>query len=172
MSNEAQKEFFSRAKQEVQQKINTETKVLGELNKEKEELNTAINGYDNYYHELKHFIIESMQDFTCIEEDLPKYFKSNINEVYQNYAQIRLDAIEEAETLNKYIKHCEKQIKNNERTLKFYSSQYTDSDFYEECIPLVDLFKEKIDLYKQNIELTEQTIEKLEKIIEKLENWK
>ena len=60
---------------------------------------TAIQGYENFHHDLRHFFIESMQDFVVAEEDLPKYFRSNINDVYQNYAQIRRDAIDEINTI-------------------------------------------------------------------------
>jgi hypothetical protein len=172
MSNEAQKEFISNAKKEVQQRINTENKAIIELNKEKTELIEAIRGYDAYNKELKRLFIECMQNFTVTEEDLPKYFKSNISESYENYVQIRLDAIEEINTLKKYISHCKREINNNKRKLKFYKSQYLDSDFFEECLPLVELYQQKIDLYKENIQLTEKTIEQLLKIVKKLKNWK
>lgn len=171
MSNKAQEEFISKAKKEIQQKIKTETKTLTTLEKEKEELTNAIEGYENYYHNLEHFIIKSMQEFTVNEEDLPKYFKSHINGKYKEYAQIRQDGIKEVESLNKYINHCKREAKTNERTLKFYRSQYMDSDFFEECLPLVDIYQQKIELYNENIELTKKTIEKLEKIIRKLERW-
>ena len=172
MSEEAQKEFISNAKKEIQQRIKSETKKLDELNNEKEELTNAIEGYKNYYSNLKRFIIQSMQNFTTNEEDLPKYFKSNINGTYQEYVQIRQDALKEIDALTKYIDHCKREINNTQRTLKFYSSQYRDSDFFEECLPLVDIYKEKIELYGENIILTEKTIEELKKIAKKLEKWK
>ena len=112
-----------------------------------------------------------MQDFVVAEEDLPKYFRSNINDVYQNYAQIRRDAIDEINTLKKYINHCKKEINSNKRTLKFYRSQYMDSDFFDECLPLVEIYQKKIELYQENGKLTIKTIEKLEKIVEKLKGW-
>ena len=171
MSN-AKEEFISKAKKEIQQKIKTETKAVITLEKEKKELTNAIEGYENYHHNLQHFIIKSMQDFTVNEEDLPKYFKSNINGTYQEYVQIRQDAIKEIASLRKYIEYCKREAKTNERTLKFYRSQYMDSDFFDECLPLADLYQKKIDLYNENIILTEKTIEKLEKIVKKLENWK
>ncbi len=171
MSNKAQEEFISKAKKEIQQKIKTENKALDELNNEKKELMTAIQGYENFHHDLRHFFIESMQDFVVAEEDLPKYFRSNINDVYQNYAQIRRDAIDEINTLKKYINHCKKEINSNKRTLKFYRSQYMDSDFFDECLPLVEIYQKKIELYQENGKLTIKTIEKLEKIVEKLKGW-
>lgn len=172
MSNNAQNEFISKAKKEIEQRIKTETKALTQLNTEKEELINAVKGYENYHHNLEHFIEDNAKDFNIKTEELPEYFKSNINDVYQNYVQIRLDAIEEKETLQKYIEHCKREANNNQRTLKFYRSQYMDSDFFEECLPLVQLYQEKIDIYNENIKLTEKTIEKLEKIEQKLEKWK
>lgn len=172
MSNEAQNEFMSKAKKEIQQKIKTENKALNKLQIEKQELNNAIEGYKNYYKNLKTFIIHSMQDFTTTEEDLPKYFKSNISGTYQEYVAIREDAINEIDALNKYINHCKREGKNNQRTYKFYRSQYMDSDFFNECLPLVEIYQQKIDLYEENIKLTEKTIDELKKIIKKLENWK
>ncbi|RAP47579.1 MAG: hypothetical protein BZ135_02080 [Methanosphaera sp. rholeuAM6] len=171
MSNNAQEEFISNAKKEIKQKIKSETKVLEKLKKEKGELTNAIEGYDIYYHNLERFIIQSMQEFTQNEEDLPKYFKSHINGTYQEYVQIRQEGIKEMESLKKYINHCKREAKTNERTLKFYRSQYMDSDFFDECLPLVDLYQQKIELYNGNIELTVKTIEKLEKIVKKLEKW-
>lgn len=171
MPTESEKEFISQAKKEIQQRINTETKAVANLENEKKELLNAIEGYENYYQNLCQFIIKSMQEFTQIEEDLPKYFKSNINGTYQEYVQIRKDAINEIDALTKYIKHCKREVNNSKRTLKFYRSQYMDSDFFDECLPLVKLYQEKIDLYTENIKLTEETIEKLQKISKKLEKW-
>ena len=112
-----------------------------------------------------------MQEFTTAEEDLPKYFKSHINGTYQEYVQIRKDALNEINALLKYIDHCKRQVNTNKRTLKFYRSQYMDSDFFDECLPLVEIYQEKIELYLENINLTEKTIEKLQKIVKKLEKW-
>ena len=70
-----------------------------------------------------------------------------------------------------YIDHCKRESNKNKRTLKFYRSQYLDSDFFEECLPLVQLYQEKIDIYTENINLTEKTIKHLEKIHKKLEKW-
>lgn len=172
MSEDAEKQFISKAKKEIQQKIKTENDLLSKIRKEEEELTNAIDGYNTYYHNLERFIIQSMQDFTVNEEDLPKYFRSHINDTYQEYVHIRQDALKEVETLNKYIVHCKRERNNNERSLKFYRSQYMDSDFFDECLPLVDIYQQKIDTYNKNIELTEKTIENLEKIIKKLDNWK
>ncbi len=172
MVNKAQEEFIFKAKKEIQQKIKTETKALEDLNKEKQELINAIDGYENYFQNLKHFIIDNMQNFMTNEEDLPSYFKSHINGTYQEYAQIRVDALNEIDALLKYIDHCKREVNNNKRKLKFYRSQYMDSDFFEECLPLVEIYQKKIDLFSENIKLTENTIEKLQKIAKKLENWK
>lgn len=171
MPEKAEKEFISKAKKEIQQKIKTETNALNDIKKEKNELLSAVEGYENYFQNLNRFIIESMQEFTVNEEDLPKYFKSHINETYQEYVKIRKDALNEIDALLKYIKHCKRQVNNNKRSLKFYSSQYVDSDFFDECLPLVEIYQEKIELYLENIKLTENTIEKLQKIIKKLEKW-
>ena len=70
MPNKAQKEFISKAKKEIQQRIKTETKELDNLKKEKNELLSAVEGYENYFQNLNHFIIQSMQEFTTNEEDL------------------------------------------------------------------------------------------------------
>lgn len=172
MSNNSQNEFISKVKKEIEQKIKTETKTLKQLNTEKEELTNAINGYEKYYHELEHFLEDSAKDFNISQDKLPEYFKGNINDIYQNYVQIRQDAQEEIKTLQKYIEHCKREANNNQRTLKFYRSQYMDSDFFEECLPLVQLYQEKIDTYNENITLTEKTIKQLEKIEQKLEKWK
>ncbi|OED30184.1 hypothetical protein [Methanosphaera sp. WGK6] len=171
MSEEAKKAFLSKIKKEIEGKIKTETKEIEKIREEHEELIRASNGYDAFYHELEHFITDSMQDFSVTEENLPKYFKSNINEVYQNYVQIKQDAFEEEETLKKYIDNCKRNIGTNKRSLKFYRSQYLDSDFFEECLPLVTIYQEKIDLYKENQEMTHNIIEKLRKIANKLSDW-
>ena len=46
-----------------------------------------------------------------------------------------------------------------------------DSDFFDECLPLVEIYQKKIELYQENGKLTIKTIEKLEKIVEKLKGW-
>lgn len=171
MPSESEKEFISKAKKEIQQRIDTETEAVTKLENEKNELLNAIEGYENYYQNLNKFIIKSMQEFTQVEEDLPNYFKSHINGTYQEYVQIRKDAINEIDALSKYINHCKREANNTKRTLKFYRSQYMDSDFFDECLPLVEIYQKKIDLYMENIKLTENTIEKLQKIIKKLEKW-
>lgn len=172
MSDDANKEFLSKIKEEISQKIKTENKNINELSDENKELSQSKEGYINFYNELKNFIINSMQDFTLNEEDLPLYFKSNISEVYQNYSQIRLDAINEIELLQEYTEHCKKELTANQRSLKFYRSQYFDSDSFDECLPLVNIYQEKIDLYEKNIRLTSEIIVSLEKIVDKLKNWK
>ncbi|WP_323735676.1 hypothetical protein PXD04_07200 [Methanosphaera sp. ISO3-F5] len=172
MTNNAQNEFISKAKKEIEQRIKTETKTLKLLNTEKKELINAIQGYKNYHHELEHFIEDNAKDFKTTPEELPEYFKSNINDVYQSYVQIKQDAKEEIQTLQKYITHCKKETNTNQRTLKFYRSQYMDSDFFDECLPLVQIYQEKIEIYQENITLTEKTIKELEKIEKELEKWK
>lgn len=172
MTDNAQNEFIYKAKKEISKKIKDESKILEELSTESVELENAITGYGNYLHELEHFIEDSCEDFKVSVEELPKYFKSNINDVYQSYVQIREDAVNEINTLLKYIEHCNHEINNNKRTLKFYRSQYIDSDFFDECLPLVQIYQDKIGTYTKNITLTEKTIKQLEKIIEKLESWK
>ena len=171
MPTKSENEFISKAKKEIQQRLSTETKVVANLENEKSELLNAIEGYENYYQNLNKFIIKSMQEFTQVEEDLPNYFKSNINGTYQEYVQIRIDALNEIDALTKYIDHCKREANNSRRTLKFYRSQYMDSDFFDECLPLVQIYQQKIDLYMENIKLTETTIEKLQKISKKLEKW-
>ncbi|WP_455645865.1 hypothetical protein [Methanosphaera sp.] len=171
MSEEAEKAFLSKVKREIEGKIKTETKEIEKIKEEHEELIRANHGYAEFYHELEHFIMDSMQDFSVTEEDLPKYFKSNINEVYQNYVQIRRDAFEEEETLKKYIDKCKRDVGANKRSLKFYKSQYMDSDFFDECLPLVTIYQDKIDLYEENQKLTLDIIEQLRKIADKLKGW-
>ncbi len=172
MANDGNEQFLLKAKQEIRQKIKTENKELEEINNETSELERAIKGYDKFYDDLNNFILESMQDFTVNEEDLPEYFKSNINEIYQNYVQIRKDAIDEIGSLNKYIEKTTRDINSNKRTLKFYRSQYMDSDFFDECMPLVDIYTKKIELYEKNLDLTKKIIKEIEKIADKLEGWK
>lgn len=172
MSSEANKKFVSNIKKEIQQKIKTENKNIKALNDENMELTRSIEGYSNFYHEVEHFFTESMDDFNVKQDELPDYFKSNINEVYQNYSQIRLDAIDEKNHLNEYILHCKKEIQTNQRSLKFYKSQYSDSDIFSECLPLVDVYEKKIELYEKNIQKTNDIISTLDEIINILSNWK
>ncbi len=167
----ADKQFSSKAKAEIEQKIKTETKSLEKVEKEHKELENAIQGYDKFYKDLEHFIIDNMQDFSVSEEDLPKYFRSNINEVYQNYVQIRKDAYDEEDELTQYINHCIREVNKNKRSLKFYKSQDEDSEFYQDCLPLINIYEKKIELYTDNQKMTREIIEKLRKIADKLKNW-
>lgn len=112
-----------------------------------------------------------MHDFSVSEEDLPKYFRSNINEVYQNYVQIRKDAYDEEDELTQYINHCIREVNKNKRSLKFYKSQDEDSEFYQDCLPLINIYEKKIELYTDNQQMTREIIEKLRKIADKLKNW-
>ena len=85
----------------------------------------------------------SMQDFSQNEEDLPSYFRSNINEVYQNYVHIKHDAKEEInievgeklpllkdyldiEDLNRVNKNItwEKDLKVDKDNKVYYSGTY------------------------------------------------
>lgn len=172
MSKNPNSDFVSKIKREIKDKINTEKKQITDINNEHDELVKAKEGYDNFLEELKKFIIENMQDFQVTEEDLPKYFKSNINEVFENYSQIRTDALYEIEKLNNFIFYCNNEVSANKKSLKFYRSQYFDSDLFEECLPLVEIYEKKIMLYEENIELTNDVIRSLEKIENKLKNWK
>lgn len=171
MSNN-QETFISKAKLEIKQRIKNETKSLEQLKIEEEELINAQKGYSDFYDELEKFITESCKDFKQTEEELPFYFRSNINEVYQNYSQIRKDAVDEIRILKAYINKNKKELASTQRTLKFYQSQYMDSDFYEVCLPLVEIIDEKIVLYEKNEETTLEIIIKLEEIYKKLENWR
>ena len=56
--------------------------------------------------------------------------------------------------------------------LKFYKSQYSDSDIFSECLPLVDVYEKKIELYEKNIQKTNDIISTLDEIINILSNWK
>lgn len=171
MSDEGNKTFLLKAKKEIEQKIKSETQQLSKVKKENEELTRSKMGYDNFYESLSNFIIESIEDFHVTEDDLPQYFKENIGETYENYVQIRVDALNEIDALNNYIDHCKREISSNKRTLKFYRSQYLDSDFFDECLPLVVLYQDKIDTYNENIQLTEDIIKKLGEISDKLVGW-
>ena len=68
--------------------------------------------------------------------------------------------------------HCKKEIQTNQRSLKFYKSQYSDSDIFSECLPLVDVYEKKIELYEKNIQKTNDIISTLDEIINILSNWK
>lgn len=163
--------FLLKAKREIEQKIKFETEQLGKVKKENEELTRSKVGYGEFYESLNKFITESIDDFHVVEDDLPQYFKENIGETYENYVQIRVDALNEIDALNNYIDHCKREISSNKRTLKFYRSQYLDSDFFDECLPLVVLYQDKIDMYEENIQLTEDIIKKLGEISDKLVGW-
>ena len=166
-----QNTFLLKAKEEIKQKIAEETKQLELIKKEQQELQRAKQGYADFYENLVHFFKESMEDFEVTEDELSDYFKENIDEVYQNYVQIRSDAIVEIDALSQYISHIKKQLAANQRTLKFYRSQYIDSDFFDECMPLVALYQDKIDTYNENIALTDDIIHKLGEISDKLVGW-
>lgn len=163
--------FQMRAIKEIEQKIKDERLQLEKIQKESDELSRAEKGYAEFYEQLNNFFIESMQDFQVNEDNLPIYFKENIGEVYENYVQIRVDAITESENLEKYVEHCRHEILSNKRTLKFYRSQYMDSDFFKECLPLVEIYEKKINMYKENIETTDVIIKCLGKISDKLVGW-
>ncbi len=171
MSTESENKFLLKAKQEIQHKIKLETQSIDKVKTEKVELTNAKRGYENFLNDLDHFILESMQDFSVTEEDLPKYMKSNLGEIYQNYLQVKKDTYTESEKLKKYIEHCKREVGNNKRSLKFYKSQYMDSDFFDDCLPLINLYEEKIDLYNENQKLTQDVIDELSKIAKKLELW-
>ncbi|AWX32276.1 hypothetical protein [Methanosphaera sp. BMS] len=172
MTSNAEKEFLSKAQKEVQQRIKKENKELETLHVEEKELTDAIEGYSKFYDDLVKFLQESSNDFNIEIEDLPRYFKSNINEVYRNYVQIKQDALDEIQVLEKYIIKNKRDLNNTQRTLKFYRSQYMDSDFFEECLPLVEIYEEKISIYENNEKNSLLIIEKLKEILKKLKDWK
>lgn len=163
--------FILKAKKEIKKRIKDETKILEQLRKEYEELINALKGYTDFDKELEKFIDESCSNFNVDKEKLPKYFKSNINEVYQNYSQIRKDALDEIEILKKYIEKIKKDSTTSQKTLKFYRSQDMDSDFYDECLPLIEIIEEKLEIYRKNEDITLDIISKLEQIHKKLEKW-
>lgn len=171
MTSNVENDFISKAKKEIQRKIKNEQKSLDTLNIEYNELKNAIVGYSNFYDELCNFISESVEDFQVSEEELSDYFRSNINEVHQNYLNIKQDAKDEINVLEKYLEKNKKDLNSTKRTLKFYRSQYLDSDFFDECLPLVELYQEIISKYEENEKNTLIIIEKLNLIIKKLENW-
>ena len=74
--------------------------------------------------------------------------------------------------LEKYIIKNKRDLNNTQRTLKFYRSQYMDSDFFEECLPLVEIYEEKISIYENNEKNSLLIIEKLKEILKKLKDWK
>lgn len=172
MTSDAEKEFLSKAQKEINQRIKKENKELEKLQVEEKELINAIDGYSNFYNELSKFIDESCSDFEVEKDKLADYFKSNINEVYQNYVQIKQDALDEIQILRKYIEKNKRELNTTKRTLKFYRSQYLDSDFFEECLPLVVLYEDKIKIYENNEKNTLTIIDKLEEIIKILKDWK
>ena len=172
MTSNAENEFLSKAQKEVQQRIKTENKELESLRVEEKELIDAIEGYSTFLNDLTKFLDETSRDFKVEISDLPGYFKSNINEVYRNYVQIRLDALDEIEVLEKYIESNKRKLNDTKRTLKFYRSQYLDSDFFDECLPLVVLYEDKIRIYENNEKNSMLVIEKLNEVITALKNWK
>ncbi|MDO5825659.1 MAG: hypothetical protein BZ137_02750 [Methanosphaera sp. rholeuAM130] len=172
MTSNAENEFLSNAQKEIKRRIKNENKELETLHVEEKELTDAIKGYSDFSTELKKFLEESSKDFNLDIDELPRYFKSNINEVYRNYVQIRQDALDEIQVMEKYVIKNKRQLKDTERTLKFYRSQYMDSDFFEECLPLVELYEEKIRIYQNNEKNTLVIIEKLKEIIRALKDWK
>lgn len=172
MTSNAEKEFLSKAQKEVQQRIKKENKELKSLYVEEKELTDAIEGYSKFYDDLTNFLLESSKDFNIEIDEVPRYFKSNINEVYRNYVQIKQDALDEIQILEKYIIKNKRDLNSTKRTLKFYRSQYMDSDFFDECLPLVELYEEKIRIYENNEKNSLLIIEKLKEIIKKLKDWK
>lgn len=172
MTSNAEKEFLSKAQKEVQQRIKKENKELKSLYVEEKELTDAIEGYSKFYDDLTKFLLESSKDFNIEIDEVPRYFKSNINEVYRNYVQIKQDALDEIHILEKYIIKNKRDLNSTKRTLKFYRSQYMDSDFFDECLPLVELYEEKIRIYENNEKNSLLIIEKLKEIIKKLKDWK
>ena len=171
MTSNAENEFLSQAHKEVEQRIKKENKQLETLRVEQKELVDAIEGYSTFHDDLVKFFDESSKDFKVEVDQLPRYFKSNINEVYRNYVQIKHDALDEIRVLEKYIQKNKKQINDTKRTLKFYRSQYMDSDFFDECLPLVELYEDKINIYEDNQKNSLLIIEKLKEIIELLKDW-
>lgn len=171
MTSNAEKEFLSKAQKEIKQRIKTENKELEKLRLEEDELIHAIEGYTNFYNDLTKFFEESSNDFNIEPDKLHMYFKSNINEVYQNYVQIKRDALDEIDILQKYIQKNKRDLNSTRRTLKFYRSQYMDSDFFDECLPLVELYEQKINIYENNEKNTLIIIEKLNEIIDALKDW-
>jgi hypothetical protein len=162
---------FTKAQKEIEGKIRQETKSFEEEQGEQEELIKAKEGYQNFYENLCSFITESMVDFTVNEEELGSYFKSNINSVYQNYINIRKDAVSEIERLQKYSAEKKRYKSTKKRSLKFYKSQDLDSDFFSNCMPLIEIYQKEVDLIIENIAITQQILDLLKKIEEKLESW-
>lgn len=172
MTSDSEKEFKANIQKEVTKRIKTESKKLDELKVEHEELIRAIEGYGNFLNELDSFFSESCEDFDITTEEMPGYFKSNINEVYQNYSQIRTDAIDEVNVLQKYIESNKKGLNETKRSQRFFRSQYLDSDSFNECYPLVEVYDEEIKIYEENEKNTMEIISKLEELIDKLKDWK
>ncbi|MBE6494034.1 MAG: hypothetical protein E7Z84_05445 [Methanosphaera stadtmanae] len=172
MSNVETNEHLSNLKKEINKKITTENKQISKLNSNNEKIIKAIKGYSDFYNELSTFLNESKNDFGIEEDEIPKYFKSNINEVYENYAHIKLDALDEISNQEHYIESLKRGVKKSEKSLKFYESQDKDSDFYEICQPLIKLYETEIELFNKNEENSRKMINELEKISKKLDKWK
>ena len=171
MSNKAQEEFISKAKKEIDHKMDMENKQIDKLKSNNDKIIKAIKGYSDFYNELNIFLNESKDDFGIEESEIPEYFKSNINEVYQNYANIKLDALDEISNQEHYIQSLKQGVKKAKKSLKFYESQDKESDFYEICHPLIELYHIEIDLFNQNEESSLKMINELEKISKKLDKW-
>jgi len=163
--------FQSKVEKEIKQRIRKVNKELDELRIEEEELTRAYDGYTRFYDDLCLFISKNMENFSLSEDELPYYFRSNINTVYYEYVQIRVDAIEEVEIIEKYIEKNRKNKSSTLRTLKFFKSQYMDSDFYETCNPLIKLYEKQLCIYDKNEEYCVKIIDVLSKVIEKLAQW-
>ena len=171
MSNIESNEHLSNLKKEINQKMTTVNKQISKLDSNNNKIIKAIKGYSDFYNELSAFLNESKTDFGIEEDELPKYFKSNINEVYENYAHIKLDALDEISNQEHYIQSLKRGLKKSEKSLKFYESQDKESDFYEICHPLIELYHIEIDLFNQNEESSLKMINELEKISKKLDKW-
>ena len=171
MSNIESNEHLSNLKKEINQKMTTVNKQISKLDSNNNKIIKAIKGYSDFYNELSAFLNESKIDFGIEEDELPKYFKSNINEVYENYAHIKLDALDEISNQEHYIQSLKRGLKKSEKSLKFYESQDKESDFYEICQPLIELYKTEIELLNQNEENSLKMINELEKISKKLDKW-
>ena len=162
---------FSNLKKEIDYKIKMENRQIDKLKSNDDKNIRAIKGYSDFYNELTIFLNESRDDFGIEEAEIPEYFKSNINEVYQNYANIKLDALDEISNQEHYIQSLKQGIKKAKRSLKFYESQDRESDFYEICHPLIEVYNMEIELFNKNEESSLKMINELEKISKKLDKW-